>query len=122
MSKTTSVNAAIATMNRKCGIHQKCERSLDGKQCPKDGTVLVGLRAFCPEHAAGFEKPAALHPIAFADAHTFIGYLSGTLIPDLLASGHVETAKDFREAVYWIRGGWGIYDDITAHVWTVEGW
>ena len=41
----------------------------------------------------------------FKTKEEFIGYLEGTLIPDLEESGYTETAKDFKEAVYWLNKG-----------------
>jgi len=38
----------------------------------------------------------------FKSQEEFIAFLEETLIPDLEESGKVETAQDFKEAIYWM--------------------
>lgn len=41
----------------------------------------------------------------YRGAEDFVDFLQSTLIPDLMESDKKSTAKDFREAIYWIHGG-----------------
>lgn len=38
----------------------------------------------------------------FASKEDFIAYLQDTLIPALIESGRIETARDFEESIYWL--------------------
>jgi hypothetical protein len=38
----------------------------------------------------------------FKNSSEFTRYLMYQLIPDLINSGNIETASDFKESVYWI--------------------